>query len=100
MTKVYAGPRSTFLLTATDGSTMLIRPNTFCDVPDKFASDITFRSAVASGDLKPFETVKQGDAAESKANEKGTRAGRKKGEREEKPAPSSANGLLDGGDSL
>lgn len=68
MTKVYAGPRSTFLLTAPDGSTMLVHPNTFAEIPDKFTGDITFRSAVASGDLKPFKTVKQGDEAERKAN--------------------------------
>lgn len=91
MTKVYAGPRSTFLLTASDGSTMLVRPNTFNDIPDKFTGDVTFRCAVASGDLKPFETVRQGDGAQRKALD-GQARGKSTKEGDASPSPSPTGG--------
>ena len=60
----------TFLLVALDGSQMKTRPNDFNDIPEKFAADPTYKMAVAAGALEPFETAKQGDAIEKKANAK------------------------------
>lgn len=68
--KVFAGKHRTFLLTADDGSTMTVRPNLFQDIPIKFTGDITFKRAVAAGDIQVFETTKQGDDIEKKAYEK------------------------------
>lgn len=67
--RVYAHAKRTFLLTALDGTSMLVRPNGFYDIPEKFTGDITYRRAVKAGDLQVFETTKQGDAIERAANE-------------------------------
>lgn len=93
--KVFAGKNRTFLLTADDGSTMTVRPNLFQDIPVKFTGDITFKRAVAAGDLQVFETTKQGDAIEKKANEKPAAA--KQGKKGEKPSdgePSNEDGKV------
>ena len=67
--RVYAHAKRTFLLTALDGTSMLVRPNGFYDIPEKFTGDITYRRAVKAGDLQVFETTKEGDAIERAANE-------------------------------
>lgn len=67
--RVYAHAKRTFLLTALDGTSMLVRPNGFYDIPEKFTGDITYRRAVQAGDLQVFETTKEGDAIERAANE-------------------------------
>lgn len=67
--RVFAHANRTFLLVATDGAKMLIRPKGFYDVPEKFTGDITYRRAVAAGDLQVFETTKQGDALERASHE-------------------------------
>ncbi|MBQ3476783.1 MAG: hypothetical protein IJH25_01265 [Clostridia bacterium] len=58
----------TFLLVALDGSQMKTRANDFNDIPDKFTIDPTFKMAVAAGALEPFETAREGEAIEKKAN--------------------------------
>ena len=58
----------TFLLVALDGSQMKTRANDFNDIPDKFTTDPTFKMAVAAGALEPFETAREGEAIEKKAN--------------------------------
>lgn len=63
--RVFAHANRTFLLEASDGAKMLIHPKGFYDVPEKFTGDITYRRAVAAGDLQVFETTKQGDALEA-----------------------------------
>lgn len=68
--KVFANKNRTFLLAAEDGSTMTVRPNMFQNIPVKFTGDITYKRAVAAGDLQVFKTTKQGDAIEKNANEK------------------------------
>lgn len=67
--RVFAHANRTFLLEGTDGAKMLIHPKGFYDVPEKFTGDITYRRAVAAGDLQVFETTKQGDAIERASNE-------------------------------
>ncbi|MBR2226776.1 MAG: hypothetical protein IJ893_02785 [Bacteroidales bacterium] len=58
----------TFLLVSLDGSQMKTRANDFNDIPDKFTIDPTFKMAVAAGALEPFETAREGEAIEKKAN--------------------------------
>ena len=60
----------TFLLVAMDGSQMTTKANDFNEIPEKFTSDPTFKMAVAAGALEPFETARQGEAIEKKANAK------------------------------
>lgn len=67
--KVYNKAPRTFLLNAVDGKTMLVRPNGFAEIPEKFTGDITYKAAVKAGDLQVFETTKQGDEIERAANE-------------------------------
>lgn len=69
MVKVFANKHRTFLLTADDGTTMIVHPSLIQEIPDKFTGDITYKRAIAAGDLQLFETVKQGEALEKKANE-------------------------------
>lgn len=69
MSRIYNGARSTFLLTASDGTKMIVPHSSFVDIPEKFHGDITYKSAIASGDFTLFNTAKQGDAIERKAHE-------------------------------
>lgn len=69
MVKVFANKHHTFLLTADDGSTMIVHPGLIQEIPDKFTGDITYKRAIAAGDLQLFETTKQGDTLEKKGNE-------------------------------
>ena len=66
--RVFAHANRTFLLEASDSTKMLIHPTGFYDVPKKFTGDITYRRAVAAGDLQVFETTKQGDTLEAASN--------------------------------
>lgn len=67
--KVYNKAPRTFLLNAVDGNTLLVRPNSFAEIPEKFTGDITYKAAVKAGDLQLFESTKQGDEIERAANE-------------------------------
>lgn len=67
--KVYNKAPRTFLLYAVDNTSMLVRPNSFAEIPEKFTGDITYKTAVKAGDLQLFETAKQGDEIERAANE-------------------------------
>lgn len=68
MIRVYNKKR-TFLLVAGDGTTHVVPFAAFDQIEEKFAADITFKTAVAAGEIEVFETTKQGDAIERKARE-------------------------------
>lgn len=51
-----------------------VGPNAFCDIPEAYHGDITYRKAVAAGVIQPFTPAGQGDAAERKAQEKARKA--------------------------
>lgn len=69
----------TFLLTALDGSQMVTKSNNFNQIDEKFKADPTFQMAVNAGALELFETVKQGDQVEKRANEKPVKGSGSKG---------------------
>lgn len=60
--------RSTFRLDAPDGTFMIVPPMGFCEIPDKFTGDITFKMAVKAGVMQVFETAKQGAKLEEAAH--------------------------------
>ena len=68
MIKVY-NQRRTYLLTAEDGTKHIVPPMAFDQIEEKFTADITFKAAVACGEITIFETAKQGEAIERKARE-------------------------------
>ena len=68
MIRVYNKHR-TYMLTAEDGSTMIVPHDGFAEIPEKFIGDITFRMAVRAGEMEVFETAKQADKIEKKAQE-------------------------------
>lgn len=68
MIRIY-NKRRTFLLTAEDGTTHVVPPMAFDQIEEKFTRDITYRSAVAAGEIEPYETKRQGDAIERRARE-------------------------------
>lgn len=93
------GPGRTFLLTDPNNpkNTMRIPPKATANVPDEFAGDVTFRMAVASGELVIWQEAKEvdkllksaeasGDEAEPEKPAK-TGKGGKKGAKEEKAQP-------------
>lgn len=61
--------RATYLLRAEDGSKMILKPLGFCDVPEKFTGDPTFRMGVKAGVIQVFDEAKQGAAIERAAHE-------------------------------
>lgn len=68
MIRVYNHNR-TYRLEALDGSFMMVPANAFVDIPEKFTGDITYKTAIAAGEIETFNTTKQGDALEAKAVE-------------------------------
>ena len=81
MLRIYNNKR-TFLLTATDGTTHVVPPLAFDEIEDKFAADITFRTAVRAGEIQVFETAKQGDAIERNARGGAKKPGKKTGSKQ------------------
>ena len=62
----------TFLLVALDGTSMTTKPNDFCEIPEKFTTDPTYKMAVKAGKIEIFKTAKQGEkiaADNEKAND-------------------------------
>ena len=57
------------MLTAEDGSTMIVPHDGFAEIPEKFLGDITFRMAVKAGEMEVFEHAKQGEEIEKNAHE-------------------------------
>ena len=72
MVRVFNHNRTYRLETQDAGRTeyFMLRPLSFADVPEKFTGDITFRLAVKAGEIEVFETTKQGEAIEAKAEAK------------------------------
>lgn len=66
MIKVYNKNR-TFRLEALDGSFVIVKANSFAEIEDKFTGDITYKTAIACGDMEVYNTSKQADAVEAKA---------------------------------
>ena len=64
-----SNPPRRFQLRDADNHTMDIMPGRFYDVPDSFTGDITFKTALACGDLKQFEGKSGGDLLEKEATE-------------------------------
>ena len=96
------GPGRTFLLTDPNNPKNLMRipPKATANVPDEFAGDVTFRMAVASGELVIWQEAKDvdkllkraegsGNEAEAEKPAKAGRGGGKKGAKEEKGEPES-----------
>ena len=57
-----------------DGDSMTLLPLSFCDVPDKYAKDITFRKAVQAGEIEIFNDRKEAQAIENKVADDETKA--------------------------
>lgn len=67
MIRVYNHNRS-YRLDALDGSSMIVRANSFADIPEKFTGCATYKMAVEAGEIEPFITAKEGDKIEEKAH--------------------------------
>lgn len=57
MYKVFNNSLRKFVIEA-GGKTMTLAPGKFANVPEEFEEDVTFRVAVAGGDLKIYDDVK------------------------------------------
>ena len=66
--RIFNKAHRTFLLEAGDGTSRLVPPLAFAEIEEKFTGDITYKKAVAAGELEPFNTTKQGDKLEEKAH--------------------------------
>ena len=58
MFKVFNDSLRKFQLEAQDGEVMIVPPGKFVNIDDKFEADVTFRVAVAGGDLKVYDDVR------------------------------------------
>lgn len=66
MIKVYNHNR-TIRLTSLDGSSMILAPNSFANVDEKFMGCDIWKMAVEAKEIEPFVTTREGDALEEKA---------------------------------
>ena len=68
MVKVFNKVARTFQLENEDGTKkMKIKPMASENIPDEFTGDITFRMAVAAGELMIWQEAKEVDEAQKKA---------------------------------